>query len=627
MSYKLITYEFADITDDDLFERANENPVTVINEEIEKLKSLGIHVISVLGDYDGIVIESPDFKIDTSLLLPVDSIKDCDSTGQYISQNDIIEFGKRQVLKKQRLNWLINQLKNRGIHTMGNLSKSGSILKYSCPICNKDNEKMGMYLNSFFSTTYSKTDCIDEKHQDYFKTLQEDLIKLWKEKQNPDFTFVKWDENFVIVTYKDKDLEKKVTTTLKKYNELFDDYEQQPEITKFNILDVQENTKKLLEHYKTEIKYNIIKRRFEIFINGKKTTKNIDNYLITIRDFGIKHNYRPSKEKIEGDLISIGFKTKYNPIEDYLKTCHAKYLQNPTDQAFKDICETVKTNEPDKDWYLYHSFLQMVYMGCRPEEGESRPIESQFLPVFQGGQGSKKTTWFRSLLPKHLQYDYFQSLLVLDVGNKDHLIEISSNWLVEIGEISSTFKKSDQDSLKAYITNTKDRVRIPYAKEHIDIKRRTCFCGTTNDYEYLRDLTGSRRFLTMGNAELVTEYDIDIDLLWGYFYDLYLKNTRYWHEREDIQKVEANNNKYLAKPENIMFLEEQFNLFPLDGAGKYYSVKEMFNMLSESSIYFSSHIALGKALKKYNVKFVYNKARKTNEYYVEYLNEIIDNKF
>ena len=471
---------------------------------------------------------------------------------------------------------------------------------------------MWVNLNNFNIGTWSESDCKNQEHFKMFSIWKSEMLELWKSSYNPDFAPVRWNTDFVIVEYKVDD--KKITKSLKQYNDTYDSIpsDSRPKINKRRIVPVIENTICILNHYNIVLKLNIIKRSIEI-----NKDFGLEKYMTILIDNCTKHGYPINTKKLEADCIYIANQNKYNPIEDYLKYAYKVYLNNPSSEMFEKLCNTVGTIEEDKNWYLHNSLLQMVYMICRPETLEDRPLESQFLPVFQGLQGSQKTSWFRSLLPKKFQYDYFQSILVLDVGNKDHIIELSSNWLVEIGEISSTFKKSDQDSLKAYITSTKDRIRLPYTKDAVDYKRRTSFVGTTNDYEFLRDMTGSRRFLAMGKTDTTWDDSIDVDIMWGYFYEKYLNKERYWHTKNEIEKVESNNSKYMAKTEQLMSLEEQLNLKPLEKDGKWYIISDIYNRVIDKSM-FTSKQNLGKHLKKYNVMTRYNKARKTNEYFIEF---------
>jgi predicted P-loop ATPase len=590
----------------------------LIKDEIKYLAHQGIQIYNT--NIDNILNSNEDYYIVSDInkikfkYFNISIITECDRKGNLFSS---LSYNNSNKLNNTKFKIIFEYLKTKGVV---DCKDKNNLISFSCPICKKDNEKMYIYKSSFIIKSHSHTDC---NHYDEWKIWTSDLWVLWKENYNPDFAKVKWNNDFVIIKYK-QDSED-ITCSLSQYNSKFEKIEikDRPKIKTMNILQIFENTKAILNHYKIELKFNIIKRIIDIFINGKQLKgENVtfENYLTTIRDNCTKKCYKIPKEKLEADCLNIALNNKYNPIEDYLKYCHKVYLNNPDDSNFKKLLNSIDSMEEDKDWYIYHSLLQMVYMGCRPELEFDRPISNQFLPVFQGVQGTLKTTWFRSLLPKYFQYDYFYTIPVLDLNNKDHIIQITSNWLVEIGEMASTFKKSDQDQLKNYITDTKDYVRIPFAKQSIDMKRRTCFCGTTNDFEYLKDLTGSRRFLTMGQAELCIDETIDIDAMWGYFYQLYLDKTKFWHDSEDIKRVENNNKKYMAKPEFMIALEEELNLYPCKDSGEWLGVQHIYNRLN-NKLEFSSAINLGKQLKKLNVVNRTNKKRKTTEYLVEFLND------
>jgi len=65
---------------------------------------------------------------------------------------------------------------------------------------------------------------------------------------------------------------------------------------------------------------------------------------------------------------------------------------------------------------------------------------------------------------------------------------------VELGEIDSTFKKSEISALKAHISNTVDEIRLPYKPTEDKWPRRTIYAGTVNRVDFLQDYTGNTRF-------------------------------------------------------------------------------------------------------------------------------------
>lgn len=122
--------------------------------------------------------------------------------------------------------------------------------------------------------------------------------------------------------------------------------------------------------------------------------------------------------------------------------------------------------------------------------------------TFVGGQGIGKTSAARALALPGL----FREGVYIDFRDKDSLIRATSEWIVEIGE-AETSLRGDMEKLKAFVTNSTDRVRPPYGRTDIITPRRTSFIATVNSREFLRDQTGNRRFWTVELA------DIDLDAL------------------------------------------------------------------------------------------------------------------
>lgn len=416
---------------------------------------------------------------------------------------------------------------------------------------------------------------------------------------NPDFKKVKWNNDFVLVTYKDEE-EGLKTIRLSEYNYKFKDMEEKPKMKKFNVLKVKENMKKLLDHYGYYLKFNIVKENYDIFKDDEKYNLNLDLFITEVRDMLIKHSQIMSKETILDSLKNIAFENKYNPIEEYLIQAQQYYLSNPNENILKELYNTIKSESIFKELFIEKFLLQMVYMICCTDESG---ISSQFVLVLQGEQGIGKTTWFKNILPKKFRFNYFLGGRCFDPNNKDHVIETFDNWLVEMGEIASTFRKADQENLKNFITAHQDKVRRPYGSEYILKKRRTSLCATTNDLEYLRDLTGNRRFLTLPCIDINWQHldKIDLDMLWGCIYNMYKNHIKYTFENKEEKRIMNYNKEYLNKPEGLMLIEEKFDINPeIDEGDSWLSAKEIFDKLGFQQI-IPSHFKLGKELKRFGV--------------------------
>lgn len=123
----------------------------------------------------------------------------------------------------------------------------------------------------------------------------------------------------------------------------------------------------------------------------------------------------------------------------------------------------------------------------------TNPFSLDIVLVFQGAQGIAKTRFFEHLA---MYPAYFGEGYSIDTRNKDDIIQVTSNWIVELGEIGSTMRK-DMDSLKAFLTKSMDEYRTPYGRAALKYPRMTSFVGTVNDEKYLIDETGNRRFATI----------------------------------------------------------------------------------------------------------------------------------
>lgn len=560
----------------------------LIKDEIKYLVQEGI-IFTEFENY--LVVTDKDIKFKK---LDIQIITECDKKGNVFNTQKIDKYNK---YNNRRTKLIVEYLKTKNIR---DCKDKGNVITFSCPICNKTNEKMYIYKDSFKIFSHSHTDC---NHDKEWKAWTNDLWELWKNSYNPDFAKVKWDENFVNVKYKYDGEE--VKSTLYTYNEKFNNCEDKPKLLGFDIKTVIENVIQLLKHYDITLELNEIKMNYSI--NREHL---LEDYILKIQDYCTKHGFRITKERLLDSLSHIGKTNKYNPIKEYLLFSHNLYKDNKEDcyNEYLKLLDTIETESENKEEFIYKFLLQMCYIALNDNKTQH---SSQFLLVLQGKQGCGKTTWFKNLIPNHLQMDYFLEGRSFDLSKKDDVMESTTTWLTECGEIASTFKKSDQEAMKNFITTSKDKFRLPYAKESIVKPRTMSLCGTTNDIEYLRDLTGSRRYLTLPTTKINAFHDLNLEMIWCYIYSKYLENDVYWFNEEQINKIISENREFTAKPENIQIIEEYFDLYPDDGEWK--TSNEIYNLLPFDPKL--NKFIVGKELKKCNVKLKIK--HKTGYYYVK----------
>ena len=108
--------------------------------------------------------------------------------------------------------------------------------------------------------------------------------------------------------------------------------------------------------------------------------------------------------------------------------------------------------------------------------------------VLEGPQGAKKSTSLAVLGgPWHVETS-------ASTDNKDFFMLFAGKVIIEFSE-GETLSRTEVLRMKAIITTTVDRYRMPYERSTKDFPRRSVFAMTTNKEEYLKDDTGNRRWL------------------------------------------------------------------------------------------------------------------------------------
>lgn len=236
-----------------------------------------------------------------------------------------------------------------------------------------------------------------------------------------------------------------------------------------------------------------------------------------------------------------------NPVRDWI-------LSKEWDKKSRilELCDTLVVDDSDialtekiiKTWLIQCvAALDKGQIGLKLNK--SAIAKYELILVLQGSQGLKKTSWFKSLLPHEVNGKRFAERYIkdgsnLDLNSKDSIKQNISCWINELGELDATFKKSDIAALKAFCSNSKDRIRLPYAKTECDFIRSCSFCGSVNDEQFLSDTTGSRRFGVV-RVLGIYEHDIDMQQLWREVWDLYANGAKWWLDKSDETEMQQRN--------------------------------------------------------------------------------------
>jgi putative DNA primase/helicase len=220
-------------------------------------------------------------------------------------------------------------------------------------------------------------------------------------------------------------------------------------------------------------------------------------------------------------LPSIFSSNAVNPILDFIKSKEWDGLDR-----IIDLADTLTVSDKDKE-YAYLALktwlIQCVAAadGARHTGNKNAIAKFELVLILQGGQGAGKTGWFQKVLPAELK-KYILDGVHLDPSNKDSVKQAISCWICELGELDSTFRRSDIAQLKAFLSKQSDTLRLPYDRAASSLGRRVSFCGSVNPEMFLVDSTGNRRFLPVQIIACNSLHTIDMQQLWAQVWQLYL---------------------------------------------------------------------------------------------------------
>lgn len=128
---------------------------------------------------------------------------------------------------------------------------------------------------------------------------------------------------------------------------------------------------------------------------------------------------------------------------------------------------------------------------------------------------------------------------------RDSVKQAVSYWLVELGELDATFRKSDIAQLKAFLTRDRDVLRRAYARLESKYARRTVFFASVNPRQFLHDPTGNRRYWTISCTKIDHSHGLDMQQVWAEIYEsLYLKGESIYLTPDEMGALNTHNQDY-----------------------------------------------------------------------------------
>jgi predicted P-loop ATPase len=281
------------------------------------------------------------------------------------------------------------------------------------------------------------------------------------------------------------------------------------------------------------IRYNVVKKEDEILIPDHSFS--VDNAanaaLAWLRSECVKFRY--PTEALSDYVTYLADQNLYNPVAEWI-------LSKPWDgqSRLQDLCDTIQADDEELKCILLKRWMISAVAAAFKPDG----VSAHGVLTLQGDQYLGKTKWFKSLVPDHL--GLVKDGMLLQPHDKDSVKQVCSFWLVELGELDATFRKSDIAALKSFITNQSDVLRRPFAKKESHFARRTVFFASVNPKQFLHDATGNRRYWTIAAKWIDHSHLLDMQQVWAEVLDLYNKGEPYYLQPDEMERLNKENEEF-----------------------------------------------------------------------------------
>lgn len=301
-------------------------------------------------------------------------------------------------------------------------------------------------------------------------------------------------------------------------------------------------------------------------------------------------------------LLTSDFTPKFNPFEKYFDGLIQWDGQIDYIEQLSDTLST--TNQPL--WRKCFKKWIVAKVGCLLKDD----VVNQTAPILCGGQGIGKTTWVGKLVPEELKNYFFSGSVV--TSSKDSIIQLSECMLIDMDELESFGHKSIE-GLKSQMSKSQIYVRRPYGRFPETLPRRASFIGSINRKEFLKDETGSRRFLCFEVLNIDYEHKIKMSDVYSQAISLLKNNFNFWFNLEEIQEIHNNNQQFQESTLEMELIMQFFEPISADNATLFMSSTDIAGFLKQKSglpINNSTVQHIGKALSTKKFVNVTRKDRK-----------------
>ena len=288
------------------------------------------------------------------------------------------------------------------------------------------------------------------------------------------------------------------------------------------------------EAYKGKIEFNELTQMCSF--NRNYWTDFTDSHLKLFLEQ--KYDIVTSIENISHACNVIADEHRYHPIKEYLQSVQWDGVSR-INSVFSEFLGAT-------DNQYTRAVATISFVGAVARIFEAG-VKFDTCTVFVGKQGTGKSKFIYKIAHNP---DWFSDSITTFDG-KEFYEGILGRWIIELGE-GTAFQKSVKERCKQALASQQDVYRKPYGR-HPEVQKRQCvFFGTTNNYDFLKDETGDRRYYPIDVNIAKATKSIDKDLtddyiaqLWAEAFYLYSNGQNiYIQDRQILALAEQEQRKH-----------------------------------------------------------------------------------
>lgn len=245
----------------------------------------------------------------------------------------------------------------------------------------------------------------------------------------------------------------------------------------------------------------------------------------------------PARKTDVQTVIESDFVPLYNPFREYVDALP------PWDGTTDHIGRLAAQVHVKEDGELFVRFFKKWLVAMLAALLEEETVNHEIL-VLIGRQGIYKTTWLNNLLPPALRRYFYLKSNSRNI-TRDDLLTLSEFALVCLEELDEMESK-ELNQLKALTTMRHVNERAAYARYKEMRPHIASFCGTSNNRQFLNDLSGNRRWMPFEVESIDSPYDHAPDYaeIFAQAYALTRNGFAYWLDDEEVKTLNRHNRQF-----------------------------------------------------------------------------------